>query len=512
MPKLRLSIFGRLALGFGAIIAVLAAVNVYVLLELRQFTTLNTELVSQHYPAIDSARWLINSLYEQLKNEKQYRVVGDPDFLRAFHEEVSDFERVLSELLKHEAAGEGRELLTEVKRRHDDYLSLTDHKAGGGRSRHGNNEDYDLRRDSLIDRVTTSLQSYVSLQEASIGSLLKDSRARSMRAESLTQQLIVITLFLGLGLAGLVSYSILQPIRRLQVHIRQIGYGNFGTPLEVQGPHDLKELVEAVSWMRRKLQELDEMKSDFLAHVTHELRTPLTSIHTGTQLLLEEIAGPITAEQQEMLRMMIDNSRRLIEMISALLDLSKIDAGMMQYRLAPTDIKEVLEISVGKVRLLADGRQVRLMLEMPQQAIMLSVDRTRIEQVVDNLLSNAVKFSPPGGIVQVRLILDRGAGTVRVAVSDTGPGIPPDSLPRIFDRFYQGPVLADGVSGTGLGLALAKKVVEGHGGRIWAESDLGKGTTVQFVLPYKETRCVDVSSPQIGQEPPRSDESTVSLR
>lgn len=508
---IRLSIFWRLALGFGAIIAVLAAVNVYVLLELRQFTRLNTELVSQHYPSIDSGRWLMNSLYEQLKNEKQYRVVGDPDFLRSFQEEVADFERILGELLKHDVSVDGRALLTEAKRRHNDYLSLSGRKAVGRVPRHST-VDYDMRRDSLIDRITTSLQSYVSLQEASIGSLLNDSRTRAMRAESLTQQLIVITLFLGLGLAGLVSYSILQPIRRLQVHIRQIGYGNFGTPLDVQGPHDLKELVEAVSWMRKKLQELDEMKSDFLAHVTHELRTPLTSIHTGTQLLMEEIAGPITPEQKEMLRMMIDNSRRLIEMISALLDLSKIDAGMMQYRFALTDLKEVAEISVGKVRLLAEGRHVRLILNLPQQPIMLRVDRTRIEQVIDNLLSNAVKFSPSDGVVQIRLDLDRTAGTVRVAVSDTGPGIPPDSLPRIFDRFYQGPVVAEGVSGTGLGLALAKKVVEGHGGRIWADSDVGKGTTVQFVLPVKEVRCLDVPTAQTRQQLERSDEQTLSLR
>jgi two-component system sensor histidine kinase GlrK len=127
-------------------------------------------------------------------------------------------------------------------------------------------------------------------------------------------------------------------------------------------------------------------------------------------------------------------------------------------------------------------------------------------------LSNAVKFSPSDGVVQIRLDLDRTAGTVRVAVSDTGPGIPPDSLPRIFDRFYQGPVVAEGVSGTGLGLALAKKVVEGHGGRIWADSDVGKGTTVQFVLPVKEVRCLDVPTAQTRQQLERSDEQTLSLR
>jgi two-component system sensor histidine kinase GlrK len=505
---LRLSIFWRLVLGFSAMIAVLAAINIYVLVELRQFTRLNTELVSQHYPSIETARWLLGSLYEQLKNEKQYAVIRDQDFLRSFHEEAGEFERVLAHTLREEPSLAGRDLLWEAKRRHDEYLWLSSQKPTHRAA--PNTSDYEIRRDALIDRITTPLQSYISMHESRISTLLNDSRNRAMRAESLTQQLIVLALLLGLGLAGLVSYSILYPIRRLQGHIRQIGFGNFGTPVEIDGPSDLRELAEAVGWMRRKLQELDEMKSDFLAHVTHELRTPLTSIHTGTQLLMEEIAGPVTGEQQEMLRMMIDNSRRLIELISTLLDLSKIDAGMMQYRIVPTDMKLVAETSLGKVRLMAEGRQVSVSLETPQDSVILPVDRIRIEQVLDNLLSNAVKFSPSGGLVRVKLDLDRIEKLIRVSVSDTGPGIHPDTLPRIFDRFYQGPVVAEGVAGSGLGLALAKKVVEGHGGRIWAISDLGKGTTVQFVLPIKDVRCLD--GRKDGETHEQSDVRTVSLR
>src|SRR5207249_4743619 len=149
----------------------------------------------------------------------------------------------------------------------------------------------------------------------------------------------------------------------------------------------------------------------------------------------------------------------------------------------------------------------KLALEMPPDPMVVPADRMRIEQVVDNLLSNAVKFSPAEGVVRVRLELDRDEGLVRVAVSDAGPGIPPDSLPRIFDRFYQGPAL--GVGGSGLGLALAKKVVEGHGGRIWAVSDVGKGTTVQFVLPLKEVRYINGREEGSGKQ--QADEQTVSL-
>jgi two-component system, NtrC family, sensor histidine kinase GlrK len=501
------SVFWRLVLGFSAILAVLAGVNLYVLVEFRHFTRLNTELVSQHYPSIETARWLVGSLYEQLKKEKQYLAVRDPDFLNSFQVEAGEFDRAVRDLRMQELSAEGRRLIGEVFTHHEQYVSLAGQKTGRRARR---SSEYEIRRDALIDQMTSSLQAYISWHENQISRVLEDSQIRAQQAETITPQLILVALCLGLGLAGLVSYSILRPIRRLQAHIRQIGYGNFGTPVEIKGPRDLRDLVEAVSWMRAKLQELDQMKSDFLSHVTHELRNPLTSIHTGTQLLLEEVTGPLTPEQQEILRMMIENSRRLIDMISTLLDLSKMDAGMMAYRLVSTDMNEVIELSLDKVRLTAEGKQIRLVLESQHKPFLVPADRTRIEQVVDNLLSNAVKYSPQQGVVRVKLTTDRHRSLARIEVSDAGPGIPADSLPRIFDRFYQGPIVAQGVAGTGLGLALAKKVVEGHGGRIWAESALGKGTTVQFVLPLQASCETASPSEQVSME--QSHEQALSIR
>ena len=180
---------------------------------------------------------------------------------------------------------------------------------------------------------------------------------------------------------------------------------------------------------------------------------------------------------------MADSSRRLITLISTILDLSKMDAGMMEYRIMPTDLKRITDMSVNKIRLLADAKHVQLVVEAPAQRVWVKADAIRIEQVLDNLLSNALKFSPEGGIVKAQMRPDQKAGVLEVAVSDMGPGIPADELPHIFERFYQGSTKSKySTPGSGLGLALAKKVVEAHGGRIWIESEVKKGTTVRFIL------------------------------
>ncbi len=162
---------------------------------------------------------------------------------------------------------------------------------------------------------------------------------------------------------------------------------------------------------------------------------------------------------------------------------------MMEYRIVLTDLARFAETSVDKVRLLAEGKRIQILTDAPGGRLWVPADGPRIEQVLDNLLSNALKFSPEGRTVNLRMIQDAKGGVIHVSVSDTGPGIPPEDLPHIFERFYQGHMQArTTVVGSGLGLALAKKIVEAHGGRIWVESELGKGTTVHFTLPAKQGR------------------------
>jgi two-component system, NtrC family, sensor histidine kinase GlrK len=485
---MRLSIFWRLTIGFLAIIALVSGVNLFALHQIRQITEFSNALVSTHYPAIDSAKWLVDSLYAQIRNEKKYLAVRDDVFLKHFDNDAREFQHTLDALLEQEGSIEGQKALKDIETLHDDYRILfhTEARLEPVRTQKMSKE-YEAQRDALVTSMTKRLESFVDLHEASISTVVTDARRRSEQAGVVTKELVIIALCLGLLLASLATYSILSPLRRLQEHIRQIGLGNFKTAVNVSAPSDLRELVESVGAMAKKLQELDDLKAEFVSHITHELRSPLTAIHAGTQLLLEEIPGPVNEPQRETLDLMVESSRQLIDMISSLLDLSKIDAGMMEYRIVSSDMKRVLDTSVNKIRLLADRERIRIIIEAPRGPLFAPVDEARIQQVLDNLLSNALKFSREGGSIYLRLEPDQKEKVLQISVTDTGRGIAPESIQHIFERFYQGAVRArGGAPGTGIGLALVKRVVEAHGGRIWAESELGKGTTMRFVLPLSE--------------------------
>ncbi len=481
---MRLSIFWRLILTYLIIIGVMTAVNVYALLQIRTLSGLNTEVGSHHHPEIDSAKRLLTSFYEQIQSEKKYVAVPAATFLGHFDEESKEFQQVLHGLLTRDASESETRLLKEVERLQQTHLSLFYAQLAEPVDIPSESpEDYDERRNALAGRISSTLRQYIGLHEARIAIGVDASQASSAQAESVTRTLVLVALLFGLGLAAVASYNILRPLRRLQTVIQEMGQGHFRASSDGQAPRELRELGDTVKWMGTKLQQLDDIKSEFLAHVSHELRTPMASIQEGTHLLLDEIPGPLTQDQRTTLRIMSDSGRRLMYLISTILDLSKMEAGMMEYRFVPTDLKRIAEVSINKIRLLADAKHVHLLVDAPVERYWVRADSARIEQVLDNLLSNALKYSPEGALVKLHMTPGRDEGLLFVAVMDAGPGIPAEEVPHIFERFFQGRTKSRHASvGSGLGLALAKKVVEAHGGRIWVESEVGKGTTVRFIL------------------------------
>ncbi|MDN4174329.1 PAS domain S-box protein [Nocardioides sp. SOB77] len=256
------------------------------------------------------------------------------------------------------------------------------------------------------------------------------------------------------------------------------------SPIETDDGLLVAAAVRDVTERRRIQETADRIREEFLATVSHELRTPLTSIVGYTELLGdlgEEEMGP---QARRMLQVIDRNARRELRLVNDLLTLARLQEEGMEVTLAPVDLEEVVRAAVEDARLAARGRGVDVVVE-PAAGEDLNVlgDAERLGQVVGNLLGNAVKFTPPGG--RVVLALDAGpGGEVELRVTDTGPGMGPEEVAQAFDRLYRAPsAIRDQVPGAGLGLPIARAVVEAHGGSIQVGSEPGTGTTVTVRLP-----------------------------
>ena len=275
-----------------------------------------------------------------------------------------------------------------------------------------------------------------------------------------------------------------QHTRRLAVELRHAAQR-----LESQNAV-LEEQHREVSRLNVELDQAGKLKDQFLANVSHELRTPLNSVIGFSDLLLTMATpeSPLTETQRDYLETIARNGRHLLELINELLDLSKIAAGRMELRLEPLALGELLQEAADTVRAQLEARKHTLVMEPCRDPLVVTGDRGRLRQVLLNLLSNAIKFSTDGGRVTLSARVE-DPGCVRVAVSDTGIGIAPADQRRLFQEFVQlDASTSRRYEGTGLGLALSKRLVELHGGTIGVDSEVGTGSTFWFTVPRAESR------------------------
>ncbi len=263
-----------------------------------------------------------------------------------------------------------------------------------------------------------------------------------------------------------------------------------------------QELETATAELRaanERLKELDKLKDDFVSTVSHELRTPLTSIRALSEILRGHPQLDIS-ERSKYLNIIVKESERLTRLINDVLDLSKIESGSVEWNITEVDLKGVIEDAVSATSQLFKENKARLELNLSENVPVICVDRDRLMQVVINMLSNAVKFCDrQAGFVSIRL--RQNAQSLRVDVHDNGPGISPRDQHIVFEKFRQaGDTLTEKPQGTGLGLTISRHIIEHFNGRLWVESEFGKGATFSFTLPLKTGSDFQIPSPELNLE------------
>jgi signal transduction histidine kinase len=283
---------------------------------------------------------------------------------------------------------------------------------------------------------------------------------------------------IALVVARWLARGMTQPLRDMAAAARQMETGDYSQRVHTRSRDEVGQLATAFNRMSAELQDLEQSRRDLLANVSHELKTPITAIRAHLENLLDGVEQP----DPTTLQVMLTQTERLGRLIEQLLELSRLESGELPLLREETPLAPLVTQVLSEIEVARSDRGVAVESALPTDLPAVDVDRERVHQVLFNLVDNAVRFTPAGGAVTVSAHAFNGSVEIRVA--DTGVGIPAEHLPRLFERFYRAdPSRSREDGGTGIGLAIARSVVEAHGGHIKAESELGAGSVFTFDLP-----------------------------
>ena len=479
---MRLSLFSRLTLGYLTIFLIVALASGYAVLQLRDVRNLTESILKVDTRILDYEKTLAELLLAQSRAEQKFTITKDEAWYLQFVRLKIDFESHLQSALALENSA-----ATPILRQVANYFHRYDELVGAEArlvraSRPYRQAQYKQDKDALIDSMLAAFEKLRLNQQQLTYAKVADLAATADQAGKISGMIAIACLIAIVLMSLFITKSITRPIVLLKNKTREISQGNFEGKLLVRSPPEIGELAGAINSMCERLQELDRLKADFFAYMSHELRTPLTAIKEGTGLLLDGVGGETTDKQRKLLGILAEESNRLINVVNSLLDLSKMEAGMMVYDFEVTHVDPLIKRAVAEITPLVEAKRITLESDVESTLVPVRIDPERILQVLRNLLGNAVKFTPAGGLV--RIAAKPGDGKLAISVKDSGPGIAAESLTSIFEKFNQGSRQSPYTrQGTGLGLAIAKTIITTHGGKIWAESELGKGSTFVFVLP-----------------------------
>jgi two-component system sensor histidine kinase GlrK len=509
---MRLSIFWRLNVGYAAIVILLITISLLAVLNLNQLKNLTRSILISDYPALDIQAKLIDSILSQIGLEKKYLVLEDPLFYKEFETKKEEILGLFPKFLELAEGSENKALVAEAQSHYLEYLNIFQAELILFRAK----KDYPVLlyqqdKERAIASTNQALKKLMHLIQTRMNTKIENSEKISSRAGRLIAAIGILSVLLGLTLSILITRDITHPLKRLEHTTKAIAKGDFNQRLNIISPPEIAELAQAFTYMCSRLQELDNLKKDFISNISHELRTPLTAIKESSYILYEEAIGGINQEQREFLAIIIEESKKLERYINDLLDLSRMEAGMMSYNYQSCDFAHIINHTILSLKPLIQKKEIQIETKIKNDVPPVMGDSARLEQLMTNLLNNALKFTSDGGMI--RISVDRVALTsvlskikntpfplnpgisssattnnnqevTMVSISDTGPGIRKEDRQKIFDKFYQINQDSDpGYQGSGLGLSIAKHIVEAHGGNIWVESEPGKGSTFHFILP-----------------------------
>jgi signal transduction histidine kinase len=473
--RLAPKIFAALA----AVLLALGAVAGWSLAALHRLVAANRDIVTRAVPAARLEHELPEAMSRLLRLEARYLVLRD---------------RALAALWRERAARAGQDLerlggLLGTERERQRHAAVT---AAFGRYRAEAERAFALaargdlagaQRVSEREARPAARRAEHVLGElmAATGTALAASLDEVAGLERRTWRAVVAALgaavTVGLAASGILALRLTRSLRRLAAATREVPAGR-PEPLPVTGGDEIADLTRAFNQMAERLRELDRLKEEFFSHISHDLRNPLTALRGAVQLMRSGRSGPLSEKQEKILGVLEVSSSRMLGLLNQILELTRLRAGCLPLEMRPLDLGDIAARAVDELAPQAETQGVTLALAGRTGPLPVTGDEGALLRVVVNLASNAITFTPAGGRVTVGLAA--GGGGVELRVEDTGAGIPPEALARVFEPYQQA---HRGRGGSGLGLAVVKGLVDAHGGTVRVESEPGRGSVFTVRLP-----------------------------
>jgi two-component system, NtrC family, sensor histidine kinase GlrK len=482
----------KMAFGYAVMVFLVIVVSLYTITQLNRLNGIINTALTVDSKMFNLTEDLINSLFAQVSHEKKFLITKDITFQGLFEEKSGEFQDILNSLNDLSSSKEKKDLIGQIRILYAQYLSLVRSEFKNANQGHRIYED---RKQVLVDAITEKSKSLTELAQVSLNKKIIVSQKVGLRGARLAVIITILAVVFGSTFGFFITQGICLPVQRLKEGTYYIAQGDFSKKIEIKRQDEIGDLSDAFNTMCDRLRELEQLKSDFVSNITHDLKTPLSSIAEANQIMLDGISGLLSPQQSHLLSIIQEDTSRLSRLIDNLLDLSKMEAGMIKYDLEPGNISPIIKESLESVRLLAMSKKIRLEYFEEEGLFKVLIDGEKIEKALINLLSNAIKFTPEGGDVKIEakkikefpsdskgMVSFKGGG-IKISISDNGLGINREDTPRVFDKFYQTSSGSNKKGGAGLGLTIARHIIQAHGGQIWLESEPGKGSTFYLLLP-----------------------------
>ncbi len=478
---MRLTLYWKLLLGFGLIIFVLTAANVYVVFQLVDVSSATRITITRDVQSVDLTKQLRTLLYDEERYAQKFLVTRDTTYRNLFNDQKRAALAILTSLARSVTDSVERNRILSTTERHGWFLDAVTATYNASPPMEQLIQRQEAMMDTL-DIVYRDLEEMVKARQHAVQQTVVAAENSAQSAAEVALLLTIGALFLAGAIALALTQSITVPLRSVVRATDEVARGTF-THVSVKAKGEIGRLADAFNHMGARLRSAQEARVEMMHHISHEIRMPLQTMHSAYYLLNEGEAGPVTEEQKKLLATMRDNIDKITRFSNQFLDLARIEAGMMEFEIVPTDLYSVVAQLIDDARVIAARKDVKVDFE-GNPVPLVKANPDQCGQVFSNLLNNAVKYTDAGGNVVVSLRATNSL--VRCAVKDTGVGISQEEIKNIFQKFYRARN-AGRRGGTGIGLALVQALVKGMGGQITVESAPGEGSTFVVEFPIAIT-------------------------